>query len=245
MPGFPIEIIGTRKAGGTRGDLMKRKWWIVVTAVAAVATGVVAQKSGARKFDASAIYQPGMTQMQMARAACDMKKGLEVEACFVEQMQKGGAPAAAVAFMHAIENNGFMRDFKDTGRVDIAFVYYVYRANDNQGCLLVNGTPNIVDVDDYKLVPGKAELAKNAQYAALLKKEPNLIVFPGDRNGMDFITASKTADGGQRFVAPYILSKCHACAHAGELKVAFDFDGDGKFLGAKVAGVKALTAPAN
>ena len=226
---------------------MKRKLLVAAMVAGAMTVGVLAQgqRTGTEKFDASAIYQPGMTQMQMARAACDMKKGLEVQACFVEQMKNGGASAPAVAFMHAIENNGFMRDFKDTGKVDIAFVYYVYRANENQGCLLVNGTPNIVDVDDYKLVPGKAELAKNPQYAALLKKEPNLIVFPGDRDGMNFITASKTASGGQRFVVPYILSKCHACAHAGQLNVAFEFDSDGKFLGAKIASVKALPPPAN
>jgi len=223
---------------------MESKLWVVVLVVGAMAAGVAAQRRESQKFDASSIYQPGMTQMQMARAACDMKKGLEVQACFVEQMKKGGAPAPAVAFMHAIENNGFMRDFKDTGKVDIAFVYYVYRANENQGCLLVNGTPSIVDVDDYKLVPGRAELAKDPQYAALQKKEPNLIVFPGDRDGMKFITASHTASGGQRFVVPYILSKCHACAHAGELNVAFEFDSNGKFLGAKIASVKALPPPA-
>ncbi|MGH9703269.1 MAG: hypothetical protein ACRD4K_07830, partial [Candidatus Acidiferrales bacterium] len=189
---------------------MKRKLWIAAMAAVAIAASAAAQRRESQKFDASSIYQPGMTQMQMARAACDMKKGLEVQACFVEQMKKGGAPAPAVAFMHAIENNGFMRDFKKTGKVDIAFVYYVYRANENQGCLLVNGTPSIVDVDDYKLVPGKAELVKNPQYAALLKKEPNLIVFPGERDGMKFITASHTESGGQKFVVPYILSKCHA-----------------------------------
>jgi hypothetical protein len=218
---------------------------VVLFAGVMAASGAVAQEPNAQKFDASAIFQPGMTQMQMARQACDMKKGLEVSACFVEQMKAGGAPAPAVAFMHAIDNNGFMRDFKETGKVDIAFVYYVYRANENQGCLLVNGTPNIVDVDDYKLVPNKAELAKNPQYAALLKSEPNLIVFPGDRNGMKFITAGKTANGGQRFVAPYILSKCHACARVGQLNVAFEFDSNGQFLGAKIASVKALPPPAN
>jgi hypothetical protein len=214
----------------------------VLTACAAFGTAAGAQDQAAQKIDASALFQPGMSTMQAAREACDQKRGLEVSACFVDQMQAAGATPQAVAFMHAIHNNGFLRDFKDTGRVDIAFVYYPYRANENQGCLLVNGTPNIIDVDDYELLP-KADLSKNPRYTALLAKNPDLSVFPGDRAGMKFIAARKLADGGQQFVVLYYLSKCHACARAGTLRLSFEFDSAGKFLGVKIASVQALPAP--
>jgi hypothetical protein len=191
----------------------------------------------AQKFDASALFQPGMSMMQAAREACHKVPGSQFGECFVRQMQAGGASPQAVAFMHAIHNDGFMRDFVEAGNVDIAFVYYPFAANENPHCVLVNGTPNLIDVDGYNVVPRK-ELPENAEYAALREKFPNIAVFPGDRNGRNFITASKTADGGQSFLVPYVLvNGCHACARVGSLELAFEFDQAGKFLGAKVAKV--------
>ena len=194
-----------------------------------------AQHPNAQKFDAAALFQPGMGAMQTARETCGKVPGSQFGNCFVQQMKAAGASPQAVAFMHAIHDNGFMRDFKDTGRVDIAFAFFPFAANENQHCLLVNGTPNVIDVDDYNLLP-KNDLTKNPAYAALLRSFPNLAVFPGDRSGTGFITAKDLAGGGQQFIVPYALvDGCHACARVGLLKLAFDFDRTGKFLGTRVA----------
>jgi len=211
---------------------------VLFTCVAAVFTH--AQDHKTTKFDANALFQPGMSEMQRSRETCAKVPGPQFGECFVQQMQAAGASPQAVAFMHVLDNNGFMRDFKDTGRVDIAFVYYPFAANENQHCLLVNGMPSLMDVDDYKLLP-KGELAKNPTYSALLRKFPNLAVFPGDRSGTQFITAKKLPDGGQSFVVSYVLvDGCHACARSGLLQLAFNFNRAGKFLGAKVAGVRPI-----
>jgi hypothetical protein len=200
------------------------------------------QSSNVQGFDAAALFQPGMGAMQMARETCGKVPGAQFGSCFVQQMQASGASPEAVAFMHAVHDNGFMRDFKDTGRVDIAFAFFPFAANENQHCMLVNGTPKVIDVDDYNLLP-KDDLARNPAYAALLRKFPNLAVFPGDRSGTGFITAKDLAGGGQQFVVPYVLvDGCHACARTGSLQLAFDFDGTGKFLGTRVAGVNPLAS---
>jgi hypothetical protein len=202
---------------------------------------LISSAQKAQKFDAAAIFQPGMSEMQAARETCGKVPGAQFGTCFVQQMQASGASPQAVAFMHAIDDNGFMRDFKQTGRVDIAFAYFPFAANENQHCLLVNGTPAVIDVDNYNLLPKGDVLAKNPTYKALLQKFPNLAVFPGDRSGTGFITAKDLPDGSQRFVVPYVLvDGCHACARAGSLHLAFDFDPTGKFLGTKVAGVSPL-----
>jgi hypothetical protein len=196
--------------------------------------------ASAQKFDDGALFQPGMGAMQTARDTCGKVPGSQFGSCFVQQMQSAGASPQAIAFMHAIHDNGFMRDFKNTGRVDIAFAFFPFAANENQHCLLVNGTPNVVDVDDYNLLP-KGDLAKNPAYAALLRKFPNLAVFPGDRSGTSFVSAKNLPNGGQQFLVPYVLvDGCHACARTGSLQLAFNFDGSGKFLGTKVAGVRSL-----
>jgi len=220
---------------------MKVHLALVVTLLCAAAAH--AQNQNAQKFDASALFQPGMSIMQIARETCTKVPGPQFGECFVQQMQASGASPQAVAFMHAIHNDGFMRDFKNTGRVDIAFVLYPFAANGNQHCLLVNGSPNLIDVDDYELLP-KDDLPKNPQYAALFKKYPNIAVFPGDRTGTKFIAAKKLPDGSQRFLVPYVLvDGCHACARVGSLQLAFDFDSAGKFLGAKVTNVKQIYTP--
>jgi hypothetical protein len=200
------------------------------------------QSASTKKFDASAVFQPRMSSMQAARDTCTKVPGKDFGECFVQQMQAAGASPQAVAFMRAIHNDGFMRDFKNVGPVDIAFADFPFAANENQHCFLVNGTPDVVDVDDYALLP-KDDLPKNSEYAALLQKFPNVAVFPGDRSGTKFITAKALAHKGQSFLVPYVLvDGCHACARVGKLDLAFDFDGDGKFLGAKVASVSSLPA---
>ena len=222
---------------------MKRDIVLVFLFICATAIAAYTQDQSTQRFDAGALFQPGMSTMQAARDTCSKVPGPQFGNCFVQQMRAAGATPQAVTFMHAIHNNGFMRDFKDTGRVDIAFAFYPFAANENQHCLLVNGTPNVIDVDDYKLLP-KAELAKNPAYSALLGKFPNIAVFPGDRSGTKFITAKNLPDGGQRFVVPYVfVDGCHACARVGSLQLAFNFDRAGKFLGAKVAGVRRLGPP--
>ena len=153
--------------------------------------------------------------------------------CFASQMSKFGASPEAVAFTKLTGNTGFMRDFRETGRVDIAYVNYPFRANENQGCLLVNGTPRTVDVDDLSLLPNN-DLMKNSRYAALFKKYPNIAIFPGDRSGTDYPVAQILPGGGQRFVVSYWLtSGCHACERVGTVSYAFAFGANGKFLGAK------------
>jgi hypothetical protein len=219
---------------------MKRRLAIVVFFICAIAITASAQDRNTQRFDAGAIFQPGMSTMQAARETCSKIPGAQFGSCFVQQLKAAGATPQAVAFMHAVDDNGFMRDFKNTGRVDIAFAFYPFAANENQHCLLVNGIPNPIDVDGYNLLPKKA-LAKNPEYSALLGKFPNIAIFPGDRSGTKFITAKNLPDGGQRFVVPYVLvNGCHACARVGSLHLAFDFDPSGKFLGAKVASVRPL-----
>lgn len=181
--------------------------------------------------------------MQQTRAECAKLPQPQFGECFVNHMQAAGASPQAVAFMHAIHNDGFMRDFHDTGRVSIAFVFHPFRANENQGVRLVNGSPDLLDPDDYQFIP-QDELANNSTYVKLLRQHPKLMVFPGDRAGTKFIEAKSISHGGERFELPYqILDGCRACPLAATLRVAFDFDSSGKFLGAKVVGIKPERLP--
>ncbi len=185
---------------------MKR---IIVCILFFAVRAVNAQDQSGEAFDAHAVFQPGMSTMQAARETCAKGPGRKFGACFVEQMQAAGASPQAVAFMRAIHNDGFMRDFQEAGHVDIAFADFPFAANENQHALLVNGKPRLIDVDDYSVIPRK-DLPGNQEYVGLLKKFPNISVFPGDRAGTKFITSESLPDGGQRFVVPYAARRLAA-----------------------------------
>ncbi len=151
--------------------------------------------------------------------------------CFARAMQRSGASPEAVAFAHFISNEGYLHVFVPAGRVDVAFVTYPFRANENEGCLLVNGTPPRIDIDNLHDLPQTA-MRHDPAYRALAASYPNVSIWPGDRTDRRTVIAGTTPDGGQRFLVEYmLLNGCHACARVGFPRFAFDFDADGKLLG--------------
>ncbi len=177
--------------------------------------------------------------LQAMHKACDKRTPGRFGECFVSQMQKAGAPEPALAFARRTGNQGYLRDFRDTGKVDIAHAEYPFRANENRVCFLVNGEPPMIDMDDLSLIRADA-LAENATYAALVKRFPNLSIFPGLRFGVTAPGAANLKNGGQRFMLDFLLRDgCHACAVVGSMKVAYDFDVNGKFIETKVGPVRA------
>jgi hypothetical protein len=197
------------------------------------------------KIGPDALWQPGMGFLQQVHEACD-KTGPGFGQCFVEQMQKFGAPAAAIAFTRRTDNQGILRDFRSVGPVDIAYAVYLFRANENQVCFLVNGEPPMIDVDNIHYFP-QASLEKNPAFLKIKSRYPSAAIFPGDRGGSKYPRVIHLGGGGLRFLVNYHLNNlCHACARIGFAEVAFDFDSGGKFLKTKVVKVSAaaMSAPA-
>jgi len=178
-----------------------------------------------------ALWQPGMEGMRDIKDECESAPNFGN--CFAANMQRQGASPQAIAFTKLIGNTGFMRDFRETGRVDVGYVNYPYRANENQGCLLVNGSPREVEEEAISLLP-KNDLEKTIQYIALTQKYPNISIFPGVRSGTGYPVLQGLPGGGQRFVVAYkLMNGCHACEQLATVHYAFDFNNKGRFLGTK------------
>jgi putative hemolysin len=196
------------------------------------------------KIGADAVWRPGMQFMQSVRQACS-NAGSNYGDCLISQIPAAGAPPRAVAFSKLLERQsdgqiGYMTDFRKTGRVDITYVYYPIRANENQGCLLVNGSPKIIDVDDLKLL-AEDSMKSDPSYTSLASKNPEVAIFPGDRGGMTYPQVETLPQGGQRFIVSYYLLKgCHACARLGTASFAFAFESAGKFQGTKFLRIRKL-----
>lgn len=210
-----------------------------VIAAAVVGGSFRAEAQNAKQqIGPNALWAPGMTEMQMIRQGC-ASTGSQFGKCFADGMKKSGASPQAVAFTHMIDDTGYMRDFRQVGRVSIAYVYFPFRANENQGAYLVNGTPSLIDIDGQSLL-AQNELKKNLIYTRLAQKYPQIAIFPGDRSGTNYLSAEKMPGDGQRFIISYKLQNaCHACAQVGTAKFAFNFDRTGKFLGTRLLSVTA------
>lgn len=198
-------------------------------------------QSSTERIGPEAVWGPGMSIMQDIRQQCSSASGQHFGECFASGMQKAGASPQAVAFTRLTGNTGYVRDFRKVGPVDVVYVNFPFRANENQGAYLVNGSPQMIDLDDQSLLP-KDLLAKNAVYAKLEKKYAEITLWPGNRNGTDYPIIKRSANGGQRFIVNYLLRNvCHACEVIGIAKFAFDFDRTGKFLGTKLVSVETRT----
>src|ERR1700721_4303506 len=84
----------------TRTNSMKTTSAIGVLFVCATSVLSYAQHSNTQRFDAAALFQPGMGAMQAARETCGKVPGSQFGNCFVQQMQAAGASPQAAAFMH-------------------------------------------------------------------------------------------------------------------------------------------------
>jgi hypothetical protein len=176
-----------------------------------------------------AVWNPPADFLATFHAACDRHAGAGFGACFVEQMAKAGASPAALAFAKSIDGQGYLRQFADTGLVDVAVAVLPFRANENSVAYLVNGTPPRIDVDDLPKAVRDAVVG-NRGYGALLKSHPNLAIFPGPRADANAIRLSPTPREGQMLVVPYTLRDgCHACKVVADMDLRFLFDVEGRF----------------
>ena len=153
----------------------------------------------------------------------------QMEECLADVMEDLGASREAADFAKSFGGGAYVRRFREAGRVDVAYVFYPLRPDENRGILLVNGEPAIVDVDDIALLP-KDAMEQDKTYAAIKKAFPRVTLWPGDRSSR-YPSVEYLPEGGQTFVVPYALRNfCHACEILGTAFFSFDFDKNGRLL---------------
>jgi len=188
------------------------------------------------------VWQPAPRSMQAMREACAKVAPAKYGECLVSEMPAAGAPPGAVAFTRRIQEQmgqiAYARDFREAGKVGVILIEYMLRANENQGWLLVNGNPPLMDVDDMRWL-SKESMRDNPAYAALADRYPRLMLFPGDRSSTKELQVDPLPDGGERFVIRYrLLNGCHACERLASCRIGFDFDEAGRFLGSRFLGLE-------
>jgi hypothetical protein len=199
---------------------------------------VQASDESDEQINASAVWEPAETDLASINQACKTRQRQDYSQCFIDQMSNFGASPDAVAFTesYARQNNGvvaFLKDFRPVDAVDVGYAFFPTGADFSQRWLLLNGTPAVINVDDFTLLP-QAEMMRDPVFAALRNRYPKIALFDGDRS-FDTVPDSETLpDAGQRFVIDYPLKdQCHACAVVGQASFSFEFDPAGRLLGVK------------
>ncbi len=209
--------------------------------------GIAESSPSSGQFGASAIWHPGPDFLSAAHAACDnAPRPPAFGECFINQMTKAGAPQDALKFTRELHTSdgqiGIMEEYKDFGPVGLAWVVYPLRANNNDGLLLLNGDPKILDPDDMQKLD-KTALQHDPLFLEWKKTAPKLDVWAGDRSGgaaqIRFARVWAGAKPGeQRFLFSYpLIDGCRACARSGFANYWWDFDAKGKFQGTRLLSV--------
>jgi len=150
--------------------------------------------------------------------------------CLVDFMAGAGAKPAALAFTRRLEGEGYLRTLERHGQVSVAYVTYPFRANSNEGVLLVNGRPPLVDVSDPDRLK---DFWNDPRLKVLHVRNPEAEIWASDPGRPK---AARRKGGGRRFAFVFPVRTCRACADLALLRAAFDFDARGEFLGVYLTG---------
>jgi hypothetical protein len=238
----PDEKSGAQGAGHClTEDTMAKKLPIFVLSILGSVTVIAAQVSAGVSAPAvgkGAEWSTTMETIRVIHKECMEKNAPDFGKCFVDFMERAGASRQAVAFARSTGNTGYLAHFLKKGPVDLAYVQYPFRANENEGWLLVNGNPAMIDVDAVSDLP-KSQLEGNPVYAKLKDSYPAVMLFGGDRALTRPPEMIDQPAKGQRFIVEYrLLNGCHACERVGSARFFFDFDAKGSFLGSTLLDVQ-------
>jgi hypothetical protein len=214
---------------------------VLVLASYVVFLEVEASEESDDEIGSSAVWNPSANDLAQIQKICGAQ-GSGYSRCFIEQMSKFGAPPDAISFTqtYADQNQGtlaVLQGFRPLDGVDFGYAFFPGGADFNRGWLLVNGNPEIVNVDNINLLP-QTDMQHDWAFGALQARYPHVTLFDGDRSDGDVPPMETLPDGGQRFSVNYPLKdQCRACAEVGRATFAFSFDATGRLTGVKFVNI--------
>lgn len=179
--------------------------------------------------DARAVWQ------ERSLSACRSDSSTSApDVCLLRTMQRSGARPQAIAAAKMLikaNNPGFISAWRPLGKAALATVTYPFRANTNEGSLLIGSDGAAIDVDEGSV---REEDRATPAWRAFAAAHPDAMPFAP----ADFVGVTATADGGQSALFSTALKTCHACADDGALLVAYAIDKDGVVRERKLLAIK-------
>ncbi|PJC99655.1 hypothetical protein GQ37_004865 [Janthinobacterium sp. BJB1] len=198
-------------------------------AVSGLAAMQAAHAQATGTIDARVVWQ------ERSLSACRSERSQTApDVCLLRTMQRAGAsPQALVAARMLVKANmtGYISAWRPLGKASLATVTYPFRANTNEGTLLIGSDGAAVDVDEHSV---REEDRATPAWRAFAAAHPDAVPFAA----ADFVGSTATADGGQSVLFSTPLKSCHACADDGALLVAYTIDKAGIVRGRKLLTIK-------
>jgi predicted secreted protein len=219
--------------------MTRTKALLAILALATSATLTAAQSPAQAPVSDLSVWRPSQSILAAIRTKCGAGNAADLQSCFLAEMKNQGASNESIAFAQSMSNSGqiYLNFFRKTGKVSVGYITYVFRANEMNGVVFLNGDPSPIDVDDPKYLTVDM-LKQNPVYQQLAMQHPNISHWPGDRTNHLYPLMRDTDSGGQQALVRYLLKAgCHACANVGSARVAFNFDANGKLTGTKLMNV--------
>lgn len=156
------------------------------------------------------------------------------EVCLLRTMQRSGARPQAVEaakMLITAGKPGFISAWQPLGKAAIATVTYPFRANTNEGSLLIGSNGAAIDVDEDTV---REEDRDTPAWRAFSAAHPDAVPFAPAQ----FVGRAHAADGSLLVLFSTPLKSCHACADDGALLVAYEIDQEGIVLERKLLAIK-------
>lgn len=186
-----------------------------ILAVCGLATVQAAHALETGPIDARAVWQ------ERSLSACRSEQSHSApDVCLLRTMQRTGArPQAIAAARMLVSANmpGYISAWRPLGKVALATVTYPFRANTNEGTLLIGSDGAAIDVDEHSV---REEDRATPAWRAFAAAHPDSVPFAP----ADFVGSTATSDGGQSVLFSTPLITCHACVDDGALLVAYTID---------------------
>jgi hypothetical protein len=198
-------------------------------ALTGLATAQVAGAQPIGPIDARAVWQ------ERSLSACRSEQSPTApDVCLLRTMQRSGARPQAIAAANMLvkaNKAGFISAWRPLGKAALATVTYPFRANTNEGTLLIGSDGAAIDVDEHSV---REEDRATPAWQAFTAAHPDAMPFAP----AEFVGSTATADGGQSMLFSTPLITCHACADDGALLVAYTIDKAGIVLERKLLTIK-------
>ncbi len=189
-----------------------------VLALASLASMPATHAQEIGPVDARAVWQ------ERSLSACRSETSTTApDVCLLRTMRRSGARPQAIAAARMLvkaNNPGFISAWRPLGKAALATVTYPFRANMNEGTLLIGSDGAAFDVDVGSV---SEEDRATPAWRAFAAAHPDAVPFAL----ADFVGSTATADGGLSVLFSTALKTCHACADDGTLLVAYALDKDG------------------
>jgi hypothetical protein len=148
--------------------------------------------------------------------------------CFQGQMAKQDTCDQGLAFLKA--SNGTVEKIEHHQYIDVVYAT-VIAADHSDDFFMIGHAGDFVNL----LGTPDLNIRKASGYKKIAKRFPGVILWPVSDASLDFPKHVQLKSGGDRIIFQQeMTNECLACEKAGVAQVAYDFDTQGKFIGASI-----------